>query len=319
MNTHLSPIETTVATQSQPQPSTSHVTGEELSLHVQDGPYGPLLRYDHSDGNLYYLVARTLESYLESETICDISNALYQQELDRFIQDSRFADLTRFPLLTRNISFLFDSYYAHETEVTFKTDNPDEEYSDEDLDDTLPYNPPPPIHECVTSQVEVTDPNNHHISQVDGTSDYGEDFRSALGSPAIWKSYALDRCENQFFNWDHLAERLYRSDHTIVRRVTNDLMVDGKDDVEQDHLVYSEIDEVVEPDRQETHTSDIQNMDNSDMHEACQYENSYMGARNNFFLRHSSRAPGQPPHWGHHQLNFQEDPYQGNNALFALK
>ena len=87
-NLTLQTIETPETMQSQPQPSTSYVTGEEPSLHVQDGPYGPLLRYDHSDRNLYYLVARTLESYLESEMIGDISNALYQQELDRFIQDS---------------------------------------------------------------------------------------------------------------------------------------------------------------------------------------------------------------------------------------
>ena len=150
-----------------------------------------------------------MESFLESEMIGDISNALYQQELDRFIQDSRFADLTRFPLLTRNISFLFESYYDHETEVTFKTDNPDQEYFDEDLDDTLLYNPPPPIHECVTSQVEVTDPSNDQVLQVDGASNYGEDFRSTPGSPTICRSYALDRRENQFFNWDHLAECLF--------------------------------------------------------------------------------------------------------------
>ena len=57
------PTRTTVTAQSQPHTSTSCATGEKLSLHVQDGPYGPLLRYDHSDGNLYYLVAHTLESF----------------------------------------------------------------------------------------------------------------------------------------------------------------------------------------------------------------------------------------------------------------
>ena len=30
-------------------------------------------------------------------------------------------------------------------------------------------------------------------------------------------------------------------------------MVDGKDNIDQDHSVYSEIEEVVEPDKQETH------------------------------------------------------------------
>ena len=177
--------ENTETVQSQLQPSTSSATGEKLFLQVQDGPYGPLLRYGCSDCNLYYLVAHTLESFLESETISDISNALYQQELDRFIQDSRFADLSRFPLLTRNIAFLFEVYYNHETEVTFKTDNPDQDYSDEDLDDTLPYDPPPPIHESNTTHVLVTDPSSDQVPQVDGASNFGEDFRSVPGSPAI--------------------------------------------------------------------------------------------------------------------------------------
>ena len=80
------------AAQVQPEPSTStsYVTGENLSLQIEDGPYGPLLYYGHTDSNLYCLVAHTLESYLESHMTSDISNALYQSELDRFIQNSCF-------------------------------------------------------------------------------------------------------------------------------------------------------------------------------------------------------------------------------------
>ena len=200
-------IHTTTA-QLQPEPSTSisYVTGESLSLQIEDGPYGPLLCYGRTDSNLYYLVARTLESYLESHMISDISNALYQSELDRFIQDSRFADLNRFPLLRQNIAFLFEAYYDYETEVTFKTDYPNHDYSDEDLDDTLPYDPPPPIVDSRTAQGFDNGPGYGQIPQVDGASDCCEEFMSVPGSPAIWQSYVLNRRENQFVNWDHLGK-----------------------------------------------------------------------------------------------------------------
>ena len=194
---------------------------------------------------MYYLVARTLESYLESETISDISNALYQQELDRFIQDSHFVDLNRFPLLKQNIAFLFEAYYDYETEVTFKTDYPDQNYSDEDLDDTLPYDPPPPILDSRTLQGFDNGPGNGHtIPQVDGASDCGEEFMSVPGSPAIWQSYALNRRDNQFVNWDHLGECLMRADCSIIRTIENDCMASEHDNCDQEQSVYSEIDEV---------------------------------------------------------------------------
>ena len=305
--------QTTAQSQPQPSTSTSNVTGENLSLQIQDGPYGPLLRYGHSDCTLYYLVACTLESFLDSGTISDISNVLYQQELDRFIQDSHFADLTRFPLLRQIIAFLFEAYYDHETEVTFKTDNPDQNYSDEDLDDMLPYDPPPPILEGGTTQ-DFGDT----IPQVDGASDYGEDFMSVPGSPAIWQSYALNKWENQFVNWDHLAERLMRADRTIIHKVENDCMKNEQDNYDQEQSVYSEIDEVADRNIRESHDNKNKpDHDHTDMFDPYQHEHSYMGASNSFFSRHSQRAPGQPPAWGYHQLNYHMDPNATNAQLYA--
>ena len=71
---------------------------------------------------------------------------------------------------------MFEAYYDYETEVTFKTDNLDQEYSDEDLDDTLPYDPPPPIPDSGTTQGFENSTGNGTITQVDGASDYDGDF-----------------------------------------------------------------------------------------------------------------------------------------------
>ena len=263
----------------------------------------------------YYLVARTLESFLESGTINDISDALYQQELDWFIQDSCFADLDRFPVLRQNIEFLFEVYYNYETEVTFKTDDPNQDYSEEDLDDTLPYDPPPPILDGAPSQ--GFDTGNGPLSQVDGASDYDDDYRSVPGSPAIWQSYAFNRRENQYIDWDHLGERLMRQDKTIKRTIHNDLVDDDPAECEQDNSIYSEIDETVVEDKERPQNNRDIEADDPDMFESYEHDRPYMGPGNNFFGRNAQRFPGQAPHYGHHQLQFHGGANVGNAPLYA--
>ena len=108
-----------------------------------------------------------------------------------------------------------------------------------------------------------------------------------------------------------------RTDPTIVCRVTNDLMDDDQDNLEQEHSVYSEIEEVVEPNKQESQEANRPDPENTEMYESGQHGQPYTGARNSFFFRHSSRSPGQPPHSGHHQLHFHVEPQAGRNALYA--
>ena len=42
---------TAIQVQPEPSMSTAYVTGENLSLQIEDGPYGPLLHYGHTDSN----------------------------------------------------------------------------------------------------------------------------------------------------------------------------------------------------------------------------------------------------------------------------
>ena len=298
----------------QPSTSTAFTTGEKPFLNIEEGPHGPLLRYCHRSSQSYYLVACTLESFLESGTISDISDALYQQELDRFIQDSRFADLDRFPVLRRNIEFLFEVYYNYETEVTFKTDDPNQDYSDEDLDDTLPYDPPPPVLDGAPSQ--GFDTGNGPLSQVDGASDYEEDYRSVPGSPAIWQSYAFNRRENQFIDWDHLGERLMRQDKTLKCTIRNELADDHQNVQEQDNSLYSEIDEVVDKDKEQPQNNRDIEADDTDMFESYEHDRPYMGPGNNF-RRYFRPFPGQAPNYGHHQLQIYAGANAGNAPLYA--
>ena len=243
----------------------------------------PTYRLHHS--TIYYFIACTLESFLESEHIDNITNTFYQEELDHFIQDSRFADLNNCPLLKRNTEYLFRTFYDYETEVTFKTDNPSQDYSDKDLDDTLPYHPLPPTCDEDTTQIKSSQfQESNEVPQLDGASDSGEAFVSAIGSPAIWKSYALNRRENQYLNWDHLGECLMQLDPTIVCTVKNNLMVTKDEQIDTDHnaSIYSEIEEVVDSNNKQTDNMNqpfkSQNA-NFNIHEI-----SCSGMRENFFI-----------------------------------
>ena len=180
------------------------------------------------------------------------------------------------------------------------------------------YNPPPPVLDRRPFQGDNR-PGNGPLPQLDGASDYGDEFMSVPGSPAIWQSYALNRRDNQFVNWDHLGERLMRADPSIRRTIENDLRNDEHDNDDHEHSVYSEIDEVVEPHRQSNHNRENRrsNCTQTDMYDPYRYENSCIGAGSSFFSRHPQRAPGQNPLWGHHQINFHGNPNAGNAPLYA--
>ena len=76
-----------------------------------------------------------------------IGNFMYQAELDAFFRDGREADFSAAPNVLDSLVHLDHTYYQYETEIDFPGLHIDCDSADEeDLDDTLPYEePPPPI------------------------------------------------------------------------------------------------------------------------------------------------------------------------------
>ena len=77
-----------------------------------------------------------------------IGNFMYQAELDAFFWDAKEANLSSAPNVLDSLVYLDHTYYQYETEIDFSRLHIDcDSAGEEDLDDTLPYEqPPPPYH-----------------------------------------------------------------------------------------------------------------------------------------------------------------------------
>ena len=80
---------------------------------------------------------------------------MYQAELDAFFRDAKEADFSSAPNVLDSLVYLDHTYYQYETEIDFprlhiNCDSAEEE----DLDDTLPYEQPPPH----ITQLEIIKP-----------------------------------------------------------------------------------------------------------------------------------------------------------------
>ena len=133
---------------------------------------------------------------------------MYQAELDAFFRDGREADFSLAPNMLDSLVYLDRTYYQYETEVDFPGLHIDcNSAEEEDLEDTLPYEePPPPYHvirnthsSTLTSSGQVTlqpildrqELANDHIQlqqgnlpQLDSPAEGTEQYVSAATSPS---------------------------------------------------------------------------------------------------------------------------------------
>ena len=131
------------------------------------------------------------------------------------------------------------TYYQSETEIDFPGLHIDcDSAEEEDLDDTLPYEmPPPPYHsvrnrqtnadlEAQQSHLHVTtgrqsllnDPLQAQVTnlpQLDGSAESTEHYKSAATSPSKWREYPLNSAGTQFANWDFTGDHLYQTQSSI--------------------------------------------------------------------------------------------------------
>ena len=70
---------------------------------------------------------------------------MYQAELDAFFRDGREADFSLALNVLNSLIYLDRTYYQYETEVEFPGLHINCDSAEEDLEDTLPYEEPPPL------------------------------------------------------------------------------------------------------------------------------------------------------------------------------
>ena len=127
-------------------------TGETISVPLQEGRYRDIVRY--TNGSQFYDVVQQLEALLieYSPTNVTIGNFMYQVELDAFFRDSREADFSLVPNMLDSLVYLDCTYYQYETEIDFPGLHIDcDSAEEEELEDTLPYEEPPPLYHAVRS------------------------------------------------------------------------------------------------------------------------------------------------------------------------
>ena len=121
-------------------------TGDTISVPLQEGRYRDIVRY--TNGSQFYDVLQQLELLLTEydPTNVTIGNFMYQAELDAFFRDGREADFSQTPNVLDSLVYLDHTYYQYKTEVDFPGLHIDGDSADEEeLEDTLPYQEPPPL------------------------------------------------------------------------------------------------------------------------------------------------------------------------------
>ena len=166
---------------------------------------------------------------------------MYQAKLDAFFRcrDGREAYFRFAPNVYDSLVYLDSTYYRYESEVDFPRLHVDcDSAEEEDLEDTLPYEePPPPYNEVQNTQISAlasggqstlqsildrqelandhTQPQSSNIPQLDGPSEGTEQYISAATSPLHWREYPLNSAGSQVANWDSLGDCLYQTQSSI--------------------------------------------------------------------------------------------------------
>ena len=294
-------------------------TGETSFVWIYDGPYGPLVRYPvgNTDETLFYTVAQILEGYLATKVIRDIAKVFLRAELDQFIKDSRYANFDDFPWLRGNVRHLFETFYNYELEVTFKqpgqSGNDDKE---EDLDDTLPYDKPPPLDQQPIIPVESSSDEIPDTSGGDGSYDNQDIYLSAEEIPADTQPQDLNDYNSDEGKWDHYAEQFTDSDkYTYQKTVANEYATNADvDDETDDNNLGTDF---VDSDNPSMNTRS-RGRDNQGPFTPHDPQDPH---RSSFFMRRYNDThpiyPGQPPNYGEHRLFVQGNPTHQNVPLYA--
>ena len=133
----------------------------------------------------------------------------------------------------------FSTYYQYETEIDFPGLHIDcDSAEEEDLEDTLPYEePPPPYHSVRNRQTNaalaaqqshlydttgrqslLNDPLQAQVTnlpKLDGPAEGTEQYVSAATSPSQWREYPLNSAGSQVANWDSTGNCLYQTQSSI--------------------------------------------------------------------------------------------------------
>ena len=164
---------------------------------------------------------------------------MYQAELDTFFRDGREADFSSAPNVLDSLVYLDHTYYQYETNIDFPHLHIDcDSTEEEDLEDTLPYEePPPPYHSVRNSQTNTASdvqqnslhvlPNGQallndqlhaqstNIPQLDSPSEGTEQYVSAATSPLQWREFPLNSAGSQVANWDSTGDHLYQTQSSV--------------------------------------------------------------------------------------------------------
>ena len=214
-------------------------TGETFSVPSQEGRYRDIVQY--TNGSQLYDVVQQLEALLieYGPTNVTIGNFMYQVELDALFQDAKEADFSSAPNVLDSLVYLDHTYYQYKTEIDFPHLHIDcDSAEEEDLDDTLPYEQPPPryhsvrnnqtnaaitaqqsnLHIIAGRQSLLNDPSQiqaTNIPQLDGPLGGTEQYISAATSPSHWREYPLNSAGSQVANWDSTGDRLYQTQSSV--------------------------------------------------------------------------------------------------------
>ena len=113
-----------------------------------------------------YDVVQQLEALLieYGPTNITIGNFMYQAKLDAFFRDGREADFSSAPNVLDSLVYLDRTYYQYETDIDIPCLHIDcDSAEEEDLEDTLPYEePPPPYHSVRNSQINTASAAQQH-------------------------------------------------------------------------------------------------------------------------------------------------------------
>ena len=156
-----------------------------------------------------------------------------------FFRDGREADFSLAPNVLDSLVYLDHIYYQYETDIDFPCLHIDcDSAEEEDLEDTLTYEePPPPYHSVRNSQTnaaiaaqqsnlhvladrkallnEQSQAQSTNIPQLDGPSEGTEQYVSAATSPLQWREFPLNLAGSQVAYWDSTGDHLYQTQSFI--------------------------------------------------------------------------------------------------------
>ena len=213
-------------------------TGETISVPLQEGRYQEIVRY--TNGSQFHDVVQHLESLLLENGPNNVTFGMFQAELDAFYRDGRDIDFTFAPNVYDSLEFLHHTYCQYEFEVDFPGLHIDCDSGEEkeDLEDTLPYEePPPPYNEVrgvqntigvssdqgmtqsILSRPDLmsnqTQARSTNLPQLDGPSESTDQYVSAATSPSHWREYPIDPTGTQILNWDLTGDQLYQTQSAV--------------------------------------------------------------------------------------------------------